>query len=198
MFGKVEDWIRRNYPEASWMGVWELQDRGAWHPHFITDTRIDVNAMRAFAVSVGFGQIMKVKRVIDRKRLEVAVRCLRPGKVVDLDSWVGQAVRYLSKYLIKGHDGLAEVQAARHSLMFAGGKRGKLWSSSCRKVGFAARAFRLGMDWYWALYRRLPKRPDQFREVMDLGWEAMRTCPDDSVPRQEWEFQWMIENLCPF
>jgi len=198
MFGKVEDWLRRQYPEATWMGVWELQERGAWHPHFITDARIDVTDLRAFAVSVGFGQMMKVKPVINRKRLEAAVCGLRPGGVVNLDSWVGQAVRYLSKYLLKGHEGCAEVKAGRHSLMFAGGKRGKLWSSACRKVGFAARAWRFGMEWFWRLHNRLPRSPGDFQEVMDLGWHDMSTHPEDSVPRKEWEFVWMIENLCPF
>jgi len=198
LFGKIEDWLRREYPEASWMGVWELQGRGAWHPHWITDERIDVSRLRAFACSVGFGQIMKVKRVIDRKRLEVAVRCLRPGEVVDLDAWVGNAVRYLSKYLLKGHDGEAEARADRHSLMFAGGKRGKFWSSACRKVGFAARAWRYGMDWFWKLYNRLPRSPRDFREVWDLGWHDMSTHPEGSIPRQEWEFIWTIEHLCPF
>lgn len=79
--GKLFDALRNR--GASWVHVWELQQRGAWHLHLLTDKYLDVKWLRPWMVRRGWGPMMRVERLHDeggRKR-------------------VG---RYLAKYLQKG------------------------------------------------------------------------------------------------
>lgn len=59
---------------------WELQERGAWHVHCLTNIYLDVNWLRPWMVARGWGPIMKVKRA---------------------DQTGSGLVSYLSKYLTK-------------------------------------------------------------------------------------------------
>jgi hypothetical protein len=141
-------------------------------------------------VSVGFGQIMKVLPVIDKRKLEAA--CDRK-KYVNVDAWESRIVSYLTKYLLKGQGlmGCAAVRAGRQSLVYAGGARGKLWSAAVRKAGFAARAWRMGVEWFMELYGHFPQHRE-WQIAMDYGWECMRTHPPGTPARQEWEFHQAI------
>lgn len=87
------DLIKRRGGER--LGVWERQQRGAWHLHFLTDKYLDVNWLRPWLVKRGWGPQMRVKKAQARSRWN--------GQAweVDLESVKGVAV-YLSKYVTKG------------------------------------------------------------------------------------------------
>lgn len=92
-FKPLVDLIRRRGGEH--LEFWELQARGCWHVHLLTDTFLDVNWLRPWLKKRGWGPQMKV----------VKVQAQRVW--VDGEGWVrddrGEArlVRYLCKYLTK-------------------------------------------------------------------------------------------------
>ena len=45
--------------------IWEMQKRGAWHPHILLNRYFDVNSIRAFMVKRGWGPQMKAELVKD-------------------------------------------------------------------------------------------------------------------------------------
>lgn len=91
-FKPVKDYIRRR--GGTMVGVWEKQERGAWHVHFLTEKYIDVNWFRPWLMQRGWGQWCKVKIV------EPRARWTGERWEVDLESVRG-IIRYLGKYLLK-------------------------------------------------------------------------------------------------
>lgn len=93
------------------VGVWERQKRGAWHLHVVCNQYIDVVWLRDEAVSCGFGRMMRLDYLRDRKPNEGG---FRGGKSTN------GAAAYLCKYLLKdlGDDssglGLVTYGGGRH------------------------------------------------------------------------------------
>ena len=74
---------------------WELQERGAWHVHCVTEVFFDVNWLRPWMVARGWGRIMNVKRVCSRRVWVDQVGWQRDEREE------ARLVRYLTKYLTK-------------------------------------------------------------------------------------------------
>lgn len=86
------DLVKRRGGE--FLGVWERQDRGAWHLHVLVNKFFDVNWLRPWMVKRGWGPQMFVKRA------EVATRFVEDRWVIDMSS-IARLVRYLGKYVTK-------------------------------------------------------------------------------------------------
>lgn len=127
-FKPFKDLIRRRGKEM--LEFWELQKRGAWHVHLVTDAYLDVNWLRPWMMERGWGPQMKVKRV-QSKGVWVQDR----GWVPD-EREVAGLVRYLVKYLLKCIRESDEAPAAfGHKKVFGGAS--KTWWAA----GFLAAPF---------------------------------------------------------
>lgn len=112
-FKPFKDLIARKGKEM--LFVWELQARGAWHVHLVTDAFLDVNKLREFMVDRGWGPQMRVDRIQSSEPLFVEGH----GWI-----WVGndknrveKTVRYLCKYLTKGFRGYREGDAVPDEIL---------------------------------------------------------------------------------
>jgi len=119
-FKPFKDLIRRK--GGTLLEFWELQERGAWHVHLVTDLFIDVNWLRPWMVERGWGQQMKVKRV-QAKRVWVDGE----GWILD-DRALWGLVKYLCKYLLKCYRSTYEAPASW-------GKKKVFGGSDVAKIG---------------------------------------------------------------
>lgn len=85
------DLLRRR--GASFLVFWELQRRGAWHPHVLLNRRFDARWLRAWMMERGWGVQMELRQV----------RCGGEGcdGTNPINISVQRLVRYLVKYLTK-------------------------------------------------------------------------------------------------
>lgn len=159
-FKPFRDWCRRN--DVRMLVVWEMQSRGAWHPHVLVNAFIDVNWLRPWMVERGWGPIMKVLRVFNdwKHTTRQATGACCGGH---------QLARYLTKYLTKQF----RSETAQHAKCFGGSRMAKAgttafgWSKWEKAGGWL---WKNGRDLYWKLWGREPT----FREmrfVVRLGVE---------------------------
>lgn len=161
MLKPVKDLILRK--SGSFAGVWEQQERGSWHVHFITDVYLDVNIMRPWLVERGWGPQMRV------------VRCQLNGRpdgdkwVVDMSS-VQRLIRYLGKYVTKS---LIDANGQKHARVFfcsSDVRAGSVRFSWVPEVNPSSYLYYWGKGLFFTLFGRLPT----FREcelVIRLGVE---------------------------
>lgn len=116
-FKPFKDLIARRGKEM--LEFWELQERGAWHVHLVTDAYLDVNWLRPWMVARQWGPQMKVKRVQSPRRWIAG-----EGWVLD-DREAWGLVKYLLKYLTKCfREGSTSMVAAFGKKKVFGGTRG--------------------------------------------------------------------------
>jgi len=136
---------------GSYLAFWELQHRGAWHLHLLTDARFDVTWLRPWMMERGWGPQMFVKWVSAGN--EGAVRL----------------ARYLTKYLTKSLDECPRKKAFSGSRDARAGTIGFQWTPDTNPSAYF---FYYGRQLFFELYGRQPKFTE-FREVMRLGYEAV-------------------------
>jgi len=107
---------------------WERQKRGAWHPHCLVNGRLDVNLVRPFMVSRGWGQQMRFEWVT---RTTTQTFNDSTGQVQSVTSapkakWLAS---YLTKYLTKS---MRSTEGATHSKCFGGSSAAKAGGTSFR------------------------------------------------------------------
>ena len=154
--------IRRRLPHISVCGVWERQERGSWHVHYVASSFIDVNWLRPVAIECGFGPQMRLQPV-------VAVKGFRGLKGTNLSS-VDTAVRYCCKYLTKQ----VEEYAAGERLVFYHG-RSRAASTRFKWVGGMSKLFRIGRQAYSEVFGTLTHKRLSYVMplVMRMGWELL-------------------------
>lgn len=103
-FKPFEDKLRSQGGEL--LQFWEVQERGAWHVHLVTDKYLDVNQVRPWMVERGWGPQMKVRFVRAPRRWVPG-----EGWVLD-DRQLWGLVKYLCKYLTKSFGDAAGGAAA--------------------------------------------------------------------------------------
>lgn len=163
----VREWFNRR--EVAYLGVWENQTRGAWHLHLLLSRYIDIRVFREFAVSVGWGPIMRIDRVTFK------VDDFNAPDPKQLASQVDRVKRYLLKYLRKGQWSSDGVQS---------GAKLSVFGKACRRVtmavsfteDMAGRLFDAGREVFFTVYGRLPTWAD-YKKVMRLGWEVLADNP---------------------
>lgn len=161
----VREWFNRR--GIRYLGVWEEQRRGAWHLHLVLSCYVDITKFRAFAMSVGWGPIMKIKRVL------VEVDDFHAPEPAQVESSIAKLKRYLGKYLQKGHRGGGN----RYCKLTVYGKGDRKCSMTFAwAFENGARLWRLGCDLFTGLQHiqglsaRAP-RWDEYDFVIKLAFE---------------------------
>jgi hypothetical protein len=163
--------LKRRYPGLRAVGVWQRQERGAWHFHCVFDRRLDVVWTRSAAIECGFGPQLNMRAVGDL-----------PGMK---QGWGPQRVaKYLTRYITRD---VSEGDP---------GVRLSDYCGDCRKAttafkwgGGLARLYRLGCKWLFGAEQDLPghERPrvwsaerqcwenwgDAFWVLVRLGWNTL-------------------------
>lgn len=151
--------ISRRYPKYRMCGVWELQDRGAWHVHYVGSAFIDVVWLRSAAVECGFGPQMK----------------LQPVEPVDgfRHRGVDRAVDYCCKYLKEDLAGGCYGKGAR--LVFYHGPMSRAASTRFSWRGGFHRLYRLGRALFSDVYGVVSQHELHSRVglIIRMGWEQL-------------------------
>lgn len=164
---RLRERISRKWPGLEAVGVWQRQDRGAWHLHLVCSQRLPVGELRAMAVECGFGQMMRLDYIGGRNGYR---RSNRAGSVRGV-------VRYLCRYLTRD---LTEGRGDGCLVVYVRAKRGTVkftWTKGLAKL------WRLGMDYLTSLEHRVfdgPLHEVPFIVVARIGFESL------SEPEQAW------------
>lgn len=79
--------LKRHYPGLRGVGVWQRQERGAWHLHYLFDRFLPIVLVREWAQVCGFGPMLNMRPVKEA-----------PG----FRAWTIQRVaRYVSRYITR-------------------------------------------------------------------------------------------------
>lgn len=163
-FKPLRDKIARMGGEE--LHFWELQKRGAWHVHLVTDVYLDVKELRPWMVERGWGPIMKV------------IRVQSPVRWVDGQGWVRhqdaeeKLIAYLVKYLTK-----AFRDGDRWKKPWGGSASARSWTTSFKWVPWinpGTWLYHWGREIFFQINGRLPRFSDVGACIMlgyfDSGW----------------------------
>jgi hypothetical protein len=156
--------------------VWERQKRGAWHPHCLVNKRFDVNWLRPWMVSRGWGPQMRVELLARHKKFDHGWH--------DIGGDTQRVFRYLTKYLTKSRTGPEDVKKKIFSCTGAGVKAGSTSFSWVQTEKPGRWLYWHGRELFRELYGRLPKWRDAMA-VIRVGVEATGWADVDFL----WEFQ---------
>ena len=164
--------------------VWELQKRGAWHPHCLVSKYFSVVWLRPWMIARGWGPQMRAERA----SLEQVNVGGRDGRGVWRPSWNGggRIVNYLTKYLVKGFRNRPD-EATVKKKCFSGTNGTKIgttrfsWTAGSGKPG--RYLYAMGRDVFELLWGRLPTFKDVWL-VIRCGVEATNFAAYDFL----WEF----------
>lgn len=156
IFKPLRDLIKRKGGTIA--GVWEKQERGSWHCHFLTNVYLDVNHLRPWLVERGWGPQMFVKRV------QVAMHPDGQGRWVADVSSVKRLVRYLGKYITKTLAGANGEKSTRVFFASADARIGSVRFSWMPEVNPYAYLYYYGRALFFVLNGRQPS----FKEVKDV------------------------------
>lgn len=159
----IVDLIKRRGGEH--LEFWELQERGAWHVHFVTDIYIDVVWFREWTVKRGWGPIMKVKAVRSPRRWNPDKHTWERD-----DRLEAGLIRYLLKYLTK----CFRQTIAFKTKAFGGTVRSKVGNTHFKwvpEVHPGAYLYFHGRQLYQTLFGHGPTFED-LNFVIRLGYEA--------------------------
>lgn len=147
---------------GTYLAFWELQKRGAWHLHLLTNCFFDVNFLRPWMVKRGWGPQMRVELVKQNHSVSETT-----GQPYRTDA--SRLARYLTKYLTKsmgddcrGKKPFSCSDAAR------AGTIGFQWTPDINPTAYL---YYWGRVLYIQLYHRAPKF-FEFRFVCRLGYES--------------------------
>ena len=133
---RVLERVRRHFKakgiKIELSGAWQRQERGAWHPHFISSHPIDAVWLRQVYVECGFGFIFRLDFIKPRNGFR----------------HVGSkfAVNYIARYVTRDFSETDDAKGARLTFYF------QTFHGSCRGWTFAdglARLHRLGCRATW-------------------------------------------------
>lgn len=155
--------------KGEYLAFWELQKRGSWHLHLLTSVYLDVNWLRPWMVSRGWGPQMRVELVK-----------VSHGFVTPLDgkpdfrtfgphtsSGAHRLANYLTKYLTKSLDDVPGKKPFSGSAAAKCGTVGFCWMPEVNPYAYF---FYWGRLLFFDMHGRSPKF-HEFRHVMRLGYE---------------------------
>lgn len=159
------------------LNFWELQKRGVWHVHCLTNVRIDVNFLRPWMVARGWGRQMRVELV--KVGFGISFNDEYDQDKGPYSSGWAQFARggcrianYLAKYLTKSWLDLE----AKGKRLFTGSSDAIAGSTSFSwtpETSPYAYLWARGRELFWELFGRQPR----FREmklVLRIGYEDTR------------------------
>jgi hypothetical protein len=160
---RLAERLRRRYPRLRGVGVWQRQQRGAWHLHLLVNTGyVPLEWFRPAAVACGFGRIMKLEIV-----------GYMPGFREDrsLRSAVAYMVRYVTRDL-EVEDGVAVVT------YFGGARCGSVKFSWNGGLNFL---YRRGCGEWVGMETGEPVRGLPFWFLVRVGWESLSVREQDEL-----------------
>jgi hypothetical protein len=169
--------------------VWERQERGAWHPHCLLNHFVDVNRLRPWMMVRGWGQQMKVVRVMGSCKGNSYPPIPGRGR----GQWVlsGESAglaRYLTKYLTKGFrdDPATASGPCRKKKMFSGSRAVKMGNTKFKwmpEIKAGAYLWHHGRALFFQIFDRHPYWKEM-GFVIRLGVETTGWADIDPL----WEF----------
>lgn len=159
------------------LNFWELQKRGCWHVHCLTNVRLDVNWLRPWMVARGWGPQMVVKVVsqgfpISMEDVNEAYKKGYSELWVKFSQGGCRIANYLAKYLTKSWMDLE----AKGKRLFTGSSDAICGSSSFSwtpETNPYAYLWSRGRELFWELFGRQPTFRDM-RLVLRIGYEDTR------------------------
>jgi len=151
--------------------IWERQKRGSWHPHCLIDRFLDINWVRSWMVSRGWGRQMRVEWLTRHTRTSMSGGVLRAERY---HPGMQKVIRYLTKYLSKSVHSTAGCDKKK---VFGGSRDSKAGSTAFKWapwVKAGAYLYAAGC----ALFFQLNGHRPSFRDmnyvirlgVEDTGW----------------------------
>lgn len=150
--------LRRQCPDLRGVGVWQRQERGAWHLHMVFDREISVDWLRLSAVSCGFGPQMKLRWI----------QGARPG-FRDMGGAVRTA-RYITRYITRDERG--EEDKGVRVVCFVKPKESRSANTHFGWASGMSQVYRIGRGEYLNIFGELPRR-ENYDLVCRLGWELI-------------------------
>jgi hypothetical protein len=172
------DRLRRD--GAAYLVFWELQKRGAWHPHLLISKRYDVGitgggGMRDWLMKRGWGQQMLWRHVAVPPTLFLKQGAFGYGDSVDTPALkpfelpAFKLVKYLVKYLTKSTVAAGTV----HKKLFGGSEGAKIGTIQFRwlpQINASSYLYYYGLELFHAIERRCPTFRDT-AYIIRLGVE---------------------------
>jgi hypothetical protein len=176
-FKPFKDYCRRQKIEL--LVIWQLQERGSWHPHCLVNRYIDVNWLRPWMLARGWGQQMKAIQA------RVARIAAPGGKWVFDASSYRPLCLYLMRYLTRAMSS-DEVECALKKKCFSGSGSVKAGTTRFKwmpEIKAGSYLYAHGLDLFLALFGRPPTFKD-IGAVIRLGVEETGWAEIDFL----WEF----------
>lgn len=152
---------------------WELQERGSWHVHCVTDLYFDVKWLRPWLVKRGWGPQMVAKRVGSRRVWKDGAGWVRDEREEE------RLVRYLMKYLTK----CLCVAATFKTKAFGSSARAKIGTTVFKwlpEIKPGAYLYYYGRQVFFDMFGAYPKLRDMGC-VLRLGYESTGWCDVDPL-----------------
>jgi hypothetical protein len=155
---------------GTYLAFWELQKRGSWHLHLLTDVFLDVNWLRPWMVERGWGQQMRVEQVkVNHSHSYTRDYAAGGLGVANVGNGGRRLANYLTKYLTKSLDELPRKKAFCGSAAAKVGTIGFQWTPETNPYAYF---FFYGRQLFFELHGRQPNFRE-FRYVCRLGYEAV-------------------------
>jgi hypothetical protein len=145
--------IKRRYGRVRGVGVWQRQERGAWHFHCVLDRFFDIGWLREAALATGFGTFVDLKFIRPRNGFNFI-----GGKAV---------AQYLTRYMVRD---LSDGNQGERLVTYLGD--GRVGSSRFGWARGMALLYRLGRPLYFELFQRIP-RFEEYWLIVRIGWESL-------------------------
>lgn len=141
----LRDLLKRH--GGAFLGVWERQERGSYHLHWLTNIYLDVNFLRPWLVARGWGVQMRVDIVAASPARWDGQHWVRDTSNVEY------LVRYLTKYITKSlnHD---DGTKSKSVVQDKASRVGTVRFSWCPWVRPGAYLYAMGREFYFQLYGR--------------------------------------------
>lgn len=132
------------------LGVWERQERGAWHVHVLINYYEAVDEIRPWMMERGWGKFCRVEKVVRQDKYVNGVWRDDPSQRRKIH-------RYLVKYLTKASTAISETEKKKKMLVSLGQvKIGTTRFSWMPHIAPGTYLWYWGRRFYFELYRTFP------------------------------------------
>jgi len=154
-FSRLRERLRRAKPTLRFVGVWQRQERGAWHVHLVIDRQLDITWLRPIAIECGFGSFINLRRI----KPTPGFRDMGGGRKV---------AQYISRYVTRD-ERRPEDKGVRLVCWMGGAKvcnQRFAWANGLQAL------WRRGRGLFYEMFEYIPE-PAEWWIVVRMGWELM-------------------------
>ena len=153
---RLKERMKRKLPDIRMVGVWQRQERGAWHLHVVADRYLDIHWLRPAALECGFGPQLNLKPITV------------PGSRGFRQNDPRDVARYITRYITR--DCESEDKGVR-LVDYTGSARRVTVAFSWYKG--ISRLWRLGRQVWSDIYGVERPTFEAYWFVVRLGWEVL-------------------------